>query len=55
VRAMLLLRSPIKILLASQNLSFGNVPDANFVRGTRVPVACHHDLLLVVESKSKKT
>jgi hypothetical protein len=53
VRAMLL-RSPIKVS-PLPNLSFRNVPDANVVQRTRVPFACHDDLLPLVESKKKKT
>jgi hypothetical protein len=55
LRAMLLLRSPIKVLLAESELSFRNVPNDNVVGRARVPHACHDDLLLLVESKRQKT
>src|SRR5688572_16206273 len=47
-----LLRSPINVSpRESRYLSFRNVPDDDVVGGTRVPNACHDDLLLSVESK----
>src|SRR5688572_18198031 len=50
-----LLRSPIKVSPRDHELSFGNVTYDDVVGGTRVPFACHDDLLLRVESKKKKT
>jgi hypothetical protein len=51
---MMLLRSPIRVS-PDQELGFWNVADANGVGRTRVPLACHDDLLLRAESKRKKT
>src|SRR5574341_404055 len=48
---MRLLRSPINVLLRNHDLGFRDVADANVVGETRVPFACHDDLLLLVESK----
>src|SRR5688500_19075060 len=55
VLAKLLLRSPIKVSPIHRQLSLRNVSDDDVVGRTRVPFACHDDLLLSVESKKKKT
>src|SRR5687768_6566114 len=55
VLAKLLLRSPIKVSLSHDPLSLRNVAHDDLVGPTRVPFACHDDLLLLVESKKKKT